>query len=108
MQKYYPKEERGMDEQKEIENLFESRSVKIYEGFKAALNKYNLSDMRIIEFKTAANSSKTKILDGLNEVLRENDIQDLYISQFTLAKDRGEECNWTIRLENGKWVIKCE
>jgi hypothetical protein len=97
-----------MNKQKEIESLFESRSAKIYEGFKEALNKYNLPDMRITEFKTAASSSKAKILDSLNEVLRENDIQDLFIFQFTLVQDRGEECNWRIRLENGNWIIKCE
>ncbi|PSN12418.1 hypothetical protein C7271_23570, partial [filamentous cyanobacterium CCP5] len=73
-----------MDNQKEIEKLFESRSEKIYEGFQEALNKYNLLDMRIIEFETATSPTKTKILDDLNEVLRENDIQGLYILQFTL------------------------
>ncbi|PSN15091.1 hypothetical protein C7293_08820 [filamentous cyanobacterium CCT1] len=97
-----------MDNQKEIEKLFESRSEKIYEGFQEALNKYNLLDMRIIEFETATSPTKTKILDDLNEVLRENDIQGLYILQFTLIKGRGEECRWKIRLKNGRWIIKCE
>ncbi|KAF3884085.1 hypothetical protein AB0758_33010 [Tolypothrix bouteillei VB521301_2] len=96
----------------QIKERLEQNLENILKDSKEILEKYSLSNLKVIGFQVGEKTDKVKpsqapILKDFNEVLEKRNLQDAYIIEFTIAEDSGKEGFCQIKID-GYWItVRC-
>ena len=96
-----------MSKQELVKQALEINLVKLIEDFNKTLEKYQLSELKVVGIKLGGKSEKAPILTEFNEILKENGIKNIYVSVFTLAKKTSREGFCQVKIDGSGIAITC-